>query len=84
MPGDGVITGIAPIGCIGAPLCFGPDADVVAACTVTAPGGRDLTASYQRYYAHKKEVFKRPMRFEPAPRKSIAKRRGLKELIRNA
>jgi len=84
LPLSALATVHAPHGCIGAPLCFGPDADVVAACTVTAPGGRNLTASYQRYYAHKKVVFKRPMRFEPAPRKSIAKRRGLNELVQNA
>ena len=85
LPLSALATVNPPHGCIGAPLCFGPDADVVAACTVVTPGGRDLTASYQRYYAHKKAAFKRPMRFEPAPRKTIAKRRGLKKLrIKNA
>ena len=34
-----------PDGCIGAPLCFGQDAAVVAACTVVTPDGRDLTGS---------------------------------------
>ena len=79
-----------PDGCIGAPLCFGKDADVVAACTVVTPDGRDLTGSYGKYYyVHKPTVFKRPMTYEPAPpraaapRKTIAKSRRRQPRTRN-